>query len=108
MKIIGNWIHAHERDVEGTKVYVDAEESLPPSRGRQRLSLHADGTFIEGFPGADDRPAEASGTYLFDGSHLVLQRPDSKQSRIYKATYGSDGKSLQLEQVQRSDDSESL
>jgi hypothetical protein len=70
--IHGEWVHAHERDGAGTKVFVSAAEPLPPSRGRRRLTFRPDGTFVEGRPGADDRTVQASGTYEFDGTRLVL------------------------------------
>lgn len=97
--ILGDWIHAHERDSAGVKLYVDAGEPLPPSRGRQRLTFLPDGTFVESQPGADDRAVQASGTFQFDGTKLVLQRASGAQPVVYEAVRGSDGKSLQLKKV---------
>ena len=97
--ILGDWIHAHERDSAGVKTYVNATEALPRSRGRQRLTFRADGTFVESQPGADDRVGQASGTYQFDGAKLVLQRVGDAQPVVYEAVCGSDGKSLQLKKV---------
>lgn len=93
--ILGDWIHAHERDSQGMKVYVDTQESLPPSRGRHHISFQSDGTFVEGMPGADDRTAESRGTYQFDGVTLVLQRAGGTHNN-YEVVMNDDGKRLQL------------
>jgi hypothetical protein len=95
-RIVGDWVHAHERDHDGVRVFVDAAESLPPSRGRRRLSLRADGSFDEARPGADDRTAGASGTYEFDGQRLVLRHHGQATPAVLEAKVGSDGKSLEV------------
>ena len=96
--LLGEWVHAHERDVGGAKVFVDADEPLPPSRGRQRLRFLSDGTFEEGMPGADDRSVQASGTYRLNGTRLVLQRDGQTQPVEYEAARVG-GKSLHLTKV---------
>jgi hypothetical protein len=97
--ILGDWVHAHERDSAGVKVYVDAGEPLPPSRGRHRMTFRSDGTFVESQPGADDRVVQAGGTYQFDGTKLVLQRASGAQPVVYEAVRSSDGKRLELKKV---------
>ena len=97
--ILGDWIHAHERDSAGSKVYVDASEPLPPSRGRQRLTFRADGTFVDVQPGADDRAIQASGTYEFEGTKLLLQHASSAQPVFYEVVRGSDGRTLRLKKI---------
>jgi hypothetical protein len=97
--ILGRWVHAHERDDSGAKVFVSAVESLPPSRGRQRLEFLPDGTFVEGQPGADDRTTVASGTYRLDGKRLFLLRANSSEPAVFDAFAGDDGTSLKLKKV---------
>lgn len=97
--ILGEWIHAHERDGPDGKVYVDAGQPLPPSRGRHRLSFRPDGTFVESRPGADDRAVQASGTYQFDGVKLTLQRAIGDQPVVYEVVRSSDGRTLQLKKL---------
>jgi len=97
--ILGNWVHAHERDSAGGKVYVEVGQPLPPSRGRHRIEFREDGTFVEGQPGADDRTAQASGHYQFDGTRLVLRRGSAAETAVFDATPGGDGKSLLLKKV---------
>jgi len=97
--ILGDWVHAHERDSAGAKVFVDSSQTLPPSRGRQRLTFRADGTFVEGQPGADDRTVQATGTYEFDGATLVMHRPGGAEPLKYEAVRGSDRTSLHLKAV---------
>lgn len=99
--ILGRWVHAHERDDSGAKVFVSAGESLPPSRGRQRLEFLPDGTFIEGQPGADDRTVVASGTYRFVGKRLLLLRANSSEPDAFEALADGNGKFLKLKKVNR-------
>jgi hypothetical protein len=94
--LLGHWVHAHERDTAGAKVYVNAAEPLPPSRGRQHLSFRPDGTFIEGMPGPDDRPAQASGSFRFSGGVLTLQRADGSQPVVYEVIVDSEKACLRL------------
>jgi hypothetical protein len=97
--VLGEWVHAHEQDKAGAKVYVGAGEPLPPSRGRHRLRFLRDGTFVESMPGADDRSAQSGGTYTLDGTKLVLQRAGQEQAVVYETSEGSGEKSLVLKKV---------
>jgi hypothetical protein len=98
--IVGEWVHAHERDSAGAKVFVSAAEPLPPSRGRRRLTFRPDGTFVEGRPGADDRTVQASGTYEFDGKRLVLHPTDGGDEAYLCQAAGSGGQALRLKKDQ--------
>jgi hypothetical protein len=89
--IVGAWVHAHERDTAGAKAFVNADEPLPPSRGRRRLTFRADGRFVEGRPGADDRTVQASGSYEFDGTRLVLHGPGGDEAYTCEAVRGAGG-----------------
>ncbi|HKX42563.1 MAG TPA: hypothetical protein VJO99_15510 [Burkholderiaceae bacterium] len=96
-RIVGDWVHAHERDHDDVRVFVDARQPLPPSRGRRRLSLHTDGTFVDQQPGADDRSSASSGTYQFDGGRLVLhQQGGNAATIVYEAVVAADGSCLDL------------
>lgn len=97
-QLLGAWVHAHERDGPGGKVFVDAGEKLPPSRGRQRLTFLDDGRFEEGRPGADDRAVQAAGTYELDGKRLVLHR-SGFAAAVFEASCSADGASLQLKKL---------
>jgi hypothetical protein len=44
--IFKRWIHSHEEDTEGKKVFRPYGTSLPRSRGRMGFELKADGGFI--------------------------------------------------------------
>jgi hypothetical protein len=94
--IVGDWVHAHEQDSDGVRVFVPSGTPLPPSRGRQRLSLKPDGSFLEANPGGVDRTVQAGGTYEFDGRELVLKRAAYPEPAIFEAIAGSDGSSLEL------------
>lgn len=95
--VVGDWIHAHERDHGAWRVFIGASEPLPPSRGRRKLSLHSDGTYLEGQPGMDDRGVQTGGTYRFDGRVLVLQRPGNVPPLTYEVAFK--GKCLELKVV---------
>jgi hypothetical protein len=99
-RAVGDWIHAHEHDHDDVRVFVNAAQPLPPSRGRQRLSLRADGTFEDFRPGADDRTRSSSGTYQFDGKKLILRHHDSRALTIYETTPSTDGSRLELKTPQ--------
>lgn len=97
--ILGEWVHAHERDKAGAQVYVEAGQPLPPSRGRHRLQFLPDGTFVEQLPGANDRTSQTGGVYELDGATLVLHRRGLTSPMVYQTTLGSDGKSVLLKKV---------
>lgn len=97
--IVGEWVHAHERDQGDSRVFVDGAEKLPPSRGRRRLSFKADGTFIDKQPGADDRVGEANGTYEFDGKKLTLRGAGNAPPVVYEAVAGKGKKRLELKKL---------
>jgi hypothetical protein len=96
--IVGEWVHAHERDRGDAHVFVDGAQALPPSRGRRRLSFRPDGTYVDRQPGADDRCAKAGGTYEFDGKTLTLRRGAGAPPLVYQASAGQDH-SLQLRKL---------
>lgn len=98
-QLLGAWVHAHERDSAGARVFVDAGQPLPPSRGRQRLTFLDDGRFEEGRPGADDRSVQAAGTYELDGERLVLHR-SGFASAVFEASCSADGASLKLKKLE--------
>ena len=71
--IVGRWVHAQEQDHGDVRVYVQASNSMPPSRGRRYLNLQTDGSFDEQRPGPDDRAQAAAGFFSFDGQWLTLR-----------------------------------
>lgn len=98
-QLLGAWVHAHERDSAGASVFVDAAESLPPSRGRQRLTFLEDGRFEEGRPGADDKAVQSGGTYEFDGKRLLLHR-SGFATATFEASRSDDGANLRLKKLE--------
>lgn len=53
--LYGQWLHAHEEDVEGMAVFRPANAAFPPSRGRAGMAFDASGALAVIGPGADDR-----------------------------------------------------
>jgi hypothetical protein len=68
----GEWVHAHEEDREGEMVFRPASHPLPPSRGRLRLDLKPDGTYLEHAPGPVDAPVASEGRWSLDGGTLAV------------------------------------
>ena len=71
-EITGKWVHAHEEDTDGAMVFRPASHPLPPSRGRLRLELRPDGTYVEHAPGPTDAPIASEGDWSRDGRRLTL------------------------------------
>ena len=65
-------MHAHEEDSDGQTVFRSASHPLPPSRGRVRLELNADGTYVQHAPGPADAPVASQGEWSLDGRRLVV------------------------------------
>lgn len=57
--IAGRWVHVHEEDGPGYRMFRRAGSPLPPSRGRVELDIAPDLTARRFGPGADDRPSGA-------------------------------------------------
>lgn len=72
VRIVGDWVHAHEQDGPEGSVYRPASTPLGPSRGRHRLELRADGTAIDGGPGPTDRRTAEQKTWTLDDHVLVV------------------------------------
>jgi hypothetical protein len=70
--LAGSWVHSHEEDSDGERVYRPATFELPPSRGRDAFELRSDGTLVARRPGPVDVPEEQTGTWDVRGDQLVL------------------------------------
>lgn len=76
--IAKNWIHSHEEDAEGTQVFRLASYPFPPARGRDVLTLDADGKLHRTVPGPDDRSSQMpAGSWKLDGRRLILHQQGS-------------------------------
>jgi hypothetical protein len=74
------WVHAHEEDAPGRKVFRPASHPLPPSRGRVGYEFKAGGKLIRSGPGATDRPEKSEGTWtLSAGGRLTMSVAGSDQ-----------------------------
>jgi hypothetical protein len=70
--LAGSWVHSHEEDADGERIYRPATFDLPPSRGRDAFELRPDGTAVSRGPGPTDVPEEQRGTWEVRGDDLVL------------------------------------
>lgn len=66
-EIAGRWVHVHEEDGPGYRMFRRAGSPLPPSRGRVELDIAPDLTARRVGPGADDRPSGAETVRLSMG-----------------------------------------
>jgi len=74
-RLTGRWVHSHEEDTDEEMVFRSADSgyTFPPSRGREALELHPDGSYGGTVPGPVDKPEERSGEWaLEEGNRLKL------------------------------------
>ena len=99
--IVGEWIHAHERDQGRVRIFVPGDSLLPPSRGRRRLTLRVDGTFEDTQAGSDDRHECLTGKYQFDGQQLTLAYSKATMKpATFKTSVNDDGTKLEIVRVE--------
>ena len=89
-RLVGKWIHAHERDTTEARVFVGPQIELGLSRGRTRYEFNDDGRFTESGPGPTDRTTARSGRATIEGGTLVLKYRDGAERRI-RFELSSDG-----------------
>jgi hypothetical protein len=82
--LVGRWVHAHEEDGDGERVFVPASRPLPPSRGRMSFELRPDGVYFELSPGAADVPEESGGTWALEGDRLVLGAEGDRSGHAWR------------------------
>jgi hypothetical protein len=73
--LVGHWMHSHEEDVAGARVFRRADYPFPRSRGRVGFEFAADGKFVEIGIGATDRPTRTPGHWVLDpdGCRIILK-----------------------------------
>lgn len=84
-KVVGHWVHAHEEDEAGCRVFRRVGAELPPSRGRAELVITPDLKARRIGPGADDRPAEKGSLQVRVGDDGGAAASD-EELRILRAT----------------------
>jgi len=70
----GRWLHSHEEDVPGKKVFRPSSHPLPPSRGRYGYEFHSDGHLSKLAPGPTDKSLAEQGTWTVDDQGRVTIR----------------------------------
>jgi hypothetical protein len=76
------WMHSHEEDADGLRVFRPCDFPFPPSRGRASFDLRPCGEFWSSDPGPDDRSAKRRGRWQLDGRMLTLQRVGQAENRF--------------------------
>lgn len=93
------WLRSHEEENGGVRVYRPKGYPLPPARGREGLSFHADGNMDYLVPGRGDRPTSEPGTWLADpadpsrltarvAGQTIGLRVDSVGDDVLRLTWG--------------------
>ena len=70
--LVGHWVHSHEEDSEGVRVFRPRSFHFPPSRGRRAIDLRRDGTVGHTRPGPTDRRQASEGRWEIEGHALKL------------------------------------
>jgi hypothetical protein len=65
------WVHSHEEDKPGIKVYRGSAYDFPPSRGREGFRLKKNGTVIWSAIAATDGNKNVKGTWNRKGNNLL-------------------------------------
>jgi hypothetical protein len=60
-ELFRHWVHSHEEDSGGLRVYRPAGYRFPPARGRRGFELLPDGSYIAHGPGPADKPTSRPG-----------------------------------------------
>ena len=91
-RLIGRWVHSHEEDTETEQVFRPPDHPFPPSRGREAWELRVDGTLTVRRPGPTDAPQEAEGTWLLEGSNLLIREGDEDGAERSLAVLEAEGR----------------
>ena len=78
--LLGEWVHSHEEDQPGLKVFRGSGYRFPPARGRDAVELKADETAVVRGPGPTDVPEETAGTWELDGETIRLEAGDQARA----------------------------
>jgi hypothetical protein len=70
--LLGEWVHSHEEDEEGRKVFRRRDYPFPPARGRDAVELKADDTAVVRGPGPTDVPEEEPGKWALEHETIRL------------------------------------
>jgi hypothetical protein len=70
--LLGEWVHSHEEDEPGRKVFRRSGYPFPPARGRDAFELNADDTALVRGPGPTDMPEEKTGRWALEDETIRL------------------------------------
>ena len=76
------WLHSHEEDSAGTKIFRGDSYPLPPSRGRFGYEFQSDGCVLKLMPGPTDKLASEQGTWTVDDAGRVTIRIPGRSEEI--------------------------
>jgi len=103
--LANHWIHSHEEDTAGLKVFRPASFPFPPSRGRHEYNLQRDGTMATVGPGPTDKRVSGTGTWTVEGQNILTMKLPGMQQAMRHRIVSLDSDRLVLEEVSPTDSS---
>jgi len=76
------WLHSHEEDVPGKKVFRPDSYAWPPSRGRFGYEFRPDGRVLRLAPGPTDKPTADQGTWTADAEGQITIHIPGRQDEV--------------------------
>jgi hypothetical protein len=97
--VIGHWVHSHEEDGEGVKVYRLSGYHFPPARGRAGFEIKKGGVFIDHPIAPADGNESVEGTWKLgrDGKLTVTFADKERKALTFKVV-SCDGKVLKIKE----------
>jgi len=78
------WIHSHEEDYEGVKVYRPSDYKFPPSRGRKGFEIKVNGEFIYYGIAPTDGSIRFVGYWQAKSSHQIDAYTEEQTIKPYR------------------------
>lgn len=76
-ELFAHWVHSHEEDGAGYRVFRRSDYAFPPSRGREGFEIKADGSFVHHQIGPVDAPVTVEGKWKLQGDNMLIIRPQT-------------------------------
>ncbi|MDJ0736732.1 MAG: hypothetical protein QNJ47_22150 [Nostocaceae cyanobacterium] len=81
--IFQQWIHSHEEDVTGVRVYRLSNYQFPPSRGRRGFEIKDSGEFIEYGIAPTDGVRKIVGRWQAEGKNTIKVYLENQEHQSY-------------------------
>ena len=82
--IFQQWIHSHEEDITGVRVYRPSNYQFPPSRGRRGFEIKDSGEFIEYDIAPTDGIRKVAGHWQAEGNNTIKVYLEDREHESYR------------------------